>query len=68
MLWHAPILQHSPRFRITPFLNTERVTETRVETRQAPEPTNEPSDSGTLFFISTLVRPIVPEQTWFGPV
>ncbi len=52
----------------TTFLGVERVEEMRMWTWQELETTNESVEIGTLFFFSALPRPIVPRQSWLGPV
>ncbi len=52
----------------TTFLGDERVEEMRMWTRQELEATNESVEIGTLFFFSTLPRPISSAETWLGPV
>src|SRR5262249_4838525 len=52
----------------TTFLGVERVEEMRMWTRQELEATNESIEIGTLFFLSALPRPVIPEHTWLGPV
>jgi len=52
----------------TTFQGIDRVEEIRAWTRQELEATNEPLEIGTSFFFSTLPRPIVPAETWLGPM